>query len=97
MNNAADSAIVFSYKAASDKYLVSKNKQDSGISMEEIDRKIDEMPVFDLKDPKERKQTNINIDEILNSLDFEALLTARNVSDVKKTDKQDYPGEPDKD
>lgn len=65
---------------------MSKDKQDSGISMEEIDRRIDEMPVFDLRDPKVRKQTKVNIDDILESLNFEALLNTQEQADVKNID-----------
>jgi len=39
--------------------------------MEEIDKKIDDMPIFNLRDPKNRKQTSINIEEIIDSINLE--------------------------
>lgn len=70
---------------------MSKDKNDSGISMEEIDRKIDEMPVFDLRDPKVRKQTKINIDDIVESLNLEALMREQeaNVKNIDTDEKNE--------
>lgn len=65
---------------------MSKDKNDTGISMEEIDRQIDEMPVFDLRNPKTRKQTHINIDEFVDSLDLETLMDIEASEDVKNSD-----------
>lgn len=76
---APKSVIVFGFSDTINKYNkakppVTKGKSDIEVSMEEIDRKIDEMPVLDLRDPKGRKKTNINIDDIVESFDLEATM-----------------------
>lgn len=53
---------------------VTKPTDDISISMEEIDRCIDEMPTINLRDPKNRKQTSVNIEEIVESLDLDAAM-----------------------
>jgi hypothetical protein len=53
---------------------VTKGKSDIDVNMEEIDRKIDEMAVLDLRDPKGRKKTSVNIDDIVGSFDLEATM-----------------------
>ena len=58
--------------------------------MEEIDRRIDEMPTFDLRDPKTRKQLNIDIDELVSSLNLEVLMSTEQQSDVKKPDTDEH-------
>lgn len=63
-----------------------KDNKGPGISMDEIDRKIEEMPVFDLRDPRARKQTGVDIKEIVASLNLEQLLQARPADDVKNID-----------
>lgn len=60
--------------------------------MEEIDRKIEEMPVFDLRDPRARKQTGVNISELVASLNLEHIMKTRGADDVKNIDSE-TPGE----
>lgn len=47
-------------------------RDDLNIDMDEIDRRIDQMPALNLRDPKSRKKTSVNIDEIVKSLNLEA-------------------------
>lgn len=60
--------------------------------MEEIDRKIDEMPELDLRDPKSRKKSSVDIDDLVKSLDMEARMIAA-FEALKKPD--DEPTDPD--
>lgn len=63
---------------------MTKGKNDIDLNMEEIDRKIDEMPVLDLRDPKGRKKTSVNIDDIVGSFDLEA--TMRDAGQLENTE-----------
>lgn len=63
-----------------------KDNKGPGLSMDEIDRKIEEMPVFDLRDPRARKNTGVDINEIVASLNLEQLLQSRTGDDVKNID-----------
>ncbi len=55
---------------------MSGSSKDLGLSLEEIDRRIDEMPVFDLRDPKTRKKCSVDIDDIIESINLEAAMIA---------------------